>query len=246
METLGAGAALAVARVTGGDSRATQLRKLALLARRESDGLPVRFDRDVDLEIPRRLISFRPMTGPLAMRRAMRDDERDAVQARAAALELALEPYRDEAASEINATIGAMLAGFRSMRQQGDDVESTIAITRAVLREFPFWAITQACLKISRRETQCDPRFAPNDAEIVEVVRSIVKPYRETFTAASALLSAVVENIEPRYRGSTRETQQAPPVSVGDGNHGARVAADLERRRMQRENGSAPAEQANG
>lgn len=231
METLGTGAMRAVARATEGDSRVTHLHKLALPARKEPDGLPVKFDREVDLEIPQRLICWRPDHGPFELRREMRSDERAVVEARFAALELALRPYNDQQVGEINASIGAMLAGFRSMRQQGDDVESTIAITRAVLREFPAWAILQGCLKIARRETRCDPRFAPNDAEISDVIRSIIKPYQEARAAATALLGAVIQQGALPQRGSGRETHREPPLAAGDGKHGQRVLADIAARK---------------
>jgi hypothetical protein len=190
--------------------------------------LPVRFDKLVDYELPRRMICFRPTTGPFEIRREMRPDERAAAEARAAALEIALLPHGDSARSEIEAAIAGMLSGFRSMRQGEDDAATAVAITRAVLREFPAWAILQGCLKIARRETRCDPRFAPNDAEIVEVVRSIVKPYREAFDAASALLVAVVQDARP-VAAVPRELPK-----IGDGKHGERVAADLERRKAER------------
>ena len=193
MEPLGMGAARAVTRVADRGLQATRLRTLALPAKKEANGLPVRFDRDVDFEIPRRLICWRPDGQPVELRRSMRPDELALVESRSAALTIALEPYGMESRDELKAAIGAMFSGFRSMRQQGDDVESVIAITLAVLRDFPAWAITMGCLKIARRETKIDPRFAPNDAEIAEVISTIVKSYREALEAVSKLLNATVK-----------------------------------------------------
>jgi hypothetical protein len=168
---------------------------LARPAKKTAEGLPVKFDRDTDFEIPRRLFSaFKPNVGPRELRREMRPDERAAIEARAAALELALRPFdpQDERAT-VTASIAAMFGGFRAMRQQGDDVESIATVTRAVLREFPAWAIAEACLRIARHETKIDPRFAPNDSEIIDVVRNVVSQYRDNLEQAKALLEAPVE-----------------------------------------------------
>ena len=215
-------------------SRSGALAKQAAL---DADGLPVRFDRLVDL-LPRRLVCFRPESGPVELWREMRPDERGPLEARAAALDLALRPFREDQVTDVEASIGAMLAGFRSMRQQGEAVEDVVVITRAVLREFPAWAIAQGCLKIARHETRSDPRFAPNDAEIVEVVRNVVKPYREALDAATALLGAVVQSGETARGSTVRERPQPSPLLVGDGKHAHRVAAELAARKARRDSGA--------
>jgi hypothetical protein len=68
----------------------------------------------------------------------------------------------------------------------------------AVLREFPAWAITQACRKIVCGETKLDRRFAPNDTEIFDVVAGVVRPYRENLGQAKAMLDAPVDELPPR------------------------------------------------
>jgi hypothetical protein len=164
----------------------------------------------------------------------MRPDESAGLQARSAALEIVIKPYEDFERAEIEASIAGMLSGFRSMRHSEGDAATTVAITRAVLRDFPAWAIKLGCMKIARRETGCDPRFAPNDAEIAEVVRSLVKPYREAFDATMLLISAVVQPVQTRQRSSIRETQQPAP-SLSDGKHAERIAADLAARKARNE-----------
>jgi hypothetical protein len=191
----------AVAAPDTGPSRVSHLQKLARPAKKTVEGLPVKFDQEADYEIPRRLFSaFKPAVGQREVRRSMRSDEREVIEARAAALELALQPFDpSKDGTTVNASIAAMLGGFRSMRQEGEDLESTVAITRAILREFPAWAITQGCLKIARRETKIDPRYAPNDSQIIDVVRDIVGPYRDNLAQAQSLLDAPLEaNPKPR------------------------------------------------
>lgn len=184
--------------------------------------------------MPRRLICFRPTTGPFEVRRALTGAEAAVLEARAAALELALEPYGDEDRLSLEASVSAMLTGFRSMRQQGDDVESIVTITLAVLREFPAWAINEACLAIADGSAKRDDRFAPNDAEISNAVRDIVWPYQRALLHAKNFAAATVE---VPSKAPTRSPERAR--LPGDGGHGARVAADLARRKAERE--AAPA-----
>lgn len=200
MEVLGPAAARALQR-SGKVSRLSRLGELARPAVRDDRGLPVRFDRDVDHEFPRRLVCFRPTRGPWELRREMRADERAAVTARVAALEIALEPFADEEVAGVESAIAAMLGGFRSMRQTGENVEQTVAVIRAVLRHrrFPLWAIQQACMKIAARETK-HVQYAPNDGEIVDVVEDVVRPYREAEAAARRLMEAVVLPNEERRK----------------------------------------------
>jgi hypothetical protein len=216
-------------------SRLSRLAALATPAARDDDGAPVKFDRDVDHEFPRRLFSaWKPAAGPRELRRPMRDDELAAVQARAAALEIALEPHDetdDRQVAAVESAIGGMLGGFRQMRQEGQNMLSTIEVVRGVLRPFPAWAIVRACLRLARRETGLDPRYAPNDAQIADEVRSILKPYREAMVAAQALLDAPVEEARPPRADVPRPSAAPalPPPLEGD--RAARLKADLEERR---------------
>jgi hypothetical protein len=67
-----------------------------------------------------------------------------------------------------------------------------------VLREFPAWAIAQACRKIVCGETKLDRRFPPNDSEIFDVVAGVVRLYGENLRQAKALLDAPVDEPPPR------------------------------------------------
>ena len=238
MEPLGTVAHRAVERATTEVSQVSHLQALARPAKKTADGLPVKFDQETDFEIPRRVFSaFKPTVGPRELRRELRPDEREVLIARAAALEVALRPFDpDNERAVVTSSISAMLGGFRSMRQQGEDAASVVAVTRAVLRDFPAWAISQACMKIARHETKIDPRFAPNDSEIIDVVRSIVASYQENLEQARALLAAPVE-VQVRRE---RPTNNPPTVPAGDGKHGQRVAVDLAERKSKRENADGP------
>jgi hypothetical protein len=154
----------------------------------------VAFDKDVDLNIPRAVLTaWKPDGRPRPLQRVLTTGERGAVEARAAALELALAPFGQEQRATVEAAVGAMFNGFRAMRQQGDDIEYSALVTLGVLRDFPAWAIERACLKIARHEVELDARYAPNDGQIADVVREVLRPYRQAFEQASGLLRGSVE-----------------------------------------------------
>lgn len=244
METLGS-VAKGILAAKDEASRASRSQNLAKLARRQADGLPVLTDQETDVEIPRRLICFRPSSSPVEIRRAMTASERAAIEARAAALELALRPYDDDFDRlGLEAVVGAMLSGFRSMRQEGEDAEATVTITLAVLREFPAWAIQRACITLSRGEMRSEVRFAPNDAEIADSCRRLVSIYHSALENAQSLLAAVpAEPVAPKPSPAEIEAtlgRKTGDRAKPDGGHAARVAADLARRKAQRESAELP------
>jgi hypothetical protein len=169
-------------------------------AKRDANGLPVRLDQECDIDLPRRLFApWIPDTGPRAIARALSAEERAKIEARATALEDALKPFTRNDEHAVRASINGLFSGYRTMRQLGEDARAVVDVTMAVLREFPAWAIAQACRKIVCGETKLDRRFPPNDTEIFDVVAGVVRPYNENLRQAKALLSAPVD--EPRSRG---------------------------------------------
>jgi hypothetical protein len=185
MDSIGQVVNRALQKATPG--QASQPQKLAKSAKREPNGMPVLVDPEVDVRL-RTLICFRHDNGALELRRPLAADERAVIEVREAALELAIEPYRADDKDELVMSIGAMFSGYRSMRQQGEDVETTTMVTLAVLREFPAWAIQKACLMIA--SGALDPRWPPNDAEIASLTRKLVIPYRDCLAQARKMLEA--------------------------------------------------------
>ncbi len=172
----------------------------------DANGLPVRLDRECDIELPRQLFA---------------GWERDKVEARAAALEDALKPFAATDQHAVRASINGLFSGYRSMRQQGDDARAIVDVTMAVLREFPAWAIAQACRKIICGQTKLDRRFPPNDTELFDIVADVVRLYGENLMQAKALLDAPVE--EPRFRGPS-----GPFASIGPRPEKARQRPEVE------------------
>lgn len=174
----------------------------ALPAKRDTNGLPVRLDRECDVELPRKLFSpWIPKTGARAIVRVMSAEERAKIEARAIALEDALKPFTKNEEHAIRANINGLFSGYRAMRQMGEDARAVVDVTMAVLSDFPAWAIAIAVRKIVSGETKLDRRYTPNDTEIFDVVADVVRPYRENLSQAKALLDAPLD--EPsRRKGS--------------------------------------------
>ena len=136
------------------------------------------------------LVCFRENNGDIEIRRPLSAEERDAIEARKAALDPVIEPYGPDDRTDLEACLGTMFAGFRSMRQQGDTVATTVMITLGVLRKFPAWAIQATCGKAAAGVI--NPHWPPNDAELATVVRALVQPYRAAHDRARRLLEAKV------------------------------------------------------
>jgi hypothetical protein len=199
MKSVGTVASAALRRMGNREpSPGTQCSLPSLPAKRDADGLSVAFDRECDLEMPRCLFSaWIPDAGQREIVRALTAGERAKLDTRAVALEQALTPYLPDEGHRVSAEIAAMFGGFRAMRQLGEDIAATVEITRRVLRQFPLWAIAKGCMLIAQGCCGLDRRYAPNDAEIYEVMAEIVRPYREALQRVLALLSAPVEEPKP-------------------------------------------------
>ena len=160
--------------------------------------------------------------------RPLTDVERRALETREAALTHALTPFPHEQKEAVNAVIGAMYSGFRSMRDSGDDIEMRLLVITNVLRDFPYWAIELGCLAIVQRRVQdIDRRFAPNDAQLYDVVDNIVRYYRANLRTIRGILDAVAP--PPRPSRPPREALPPPPAWTAE--RAAAIAKDLEERR---------------
>lgn len=249
METIGrAIAAVAAKAAAGVGLQPTLSIKPVLPAKRDANGLPSIADEECDIAIPRRVLSaWIPDGGQRAVIRALTAKERALVEGRAGALRDALRPFAPTEQGRVNAEIAAMFNGFRSMRQQDEDVTATVEVTRRVLREFPLWAISRGCLLIAQKKADLDPKWPPNDSQIYGVVEEIVRYFRARLVAADGLLSAPVESPDPprptaeeiaarlgREVGPLASKPKRRDPFEGDGKHAQRVMADIEARRARR------------
>lgn len=203
---------------------------------RVGDSPPALFDRETDLALPRRLFATIIVDGrPREIVRALTGEERTQITVRRDTLRVGLAPFAPRDSDKVSSAIAAMLGGFRSMRQDGEDAEDLVAVTRFILREFPRWAIEEGCLLIAQGRAGIDRRFPPNDAQIHAVVVEAVRLRRATLATMDALLTAPIEPPEAR-----RPLTQGRPRSTGlangaprDTGHAARVLADIAARKAQ-------------
>jgi hypothetical protein len=185
---------------------------------------------DCDVALPRLFSAWTPSIGPREIRRALTDAERGKLTARVAVLRDALRPFESAEGLLVRAELAAMFSSFRSMRQAGEDVEATIDVTLRVLREFPQWAIAEACLSIARQ----DREWPPNDGQIHAAVESVLSSHRQRLKTCQALLDATVEATDPP-KPTRAESEPTVARESSDGRHASRALADLELRRAQRE-----------
>lgn len=233
MEQIGQMAREVLARVSA------HSRSLAPVTPQAGSKPPTTVDRHCDVVLPARLFSaWVPAGGAREIVRPLADAERNALQARADELRDAMTPCQAHQHAAAESAIAAMLSGFRVMRQKGEDVEATVRISRHILRDFPLWAILRGCLLIAQNSAGLDPRWAPNDAELCGVVREVVRFHRAALDRCEALLCAPVENSEPARPTPEEIQEQIARLELParprewDGNHMARVLADLEARKQ--------------
>lgn len=203
-----------------------------LPAKLDAEGLPAFLDRECDIEIPVRVFSGVILSNShRELVRALTEEERAKVESRALALQNALAPFSPAEKDQVEADVGAMLSGFRALRQEGDNGTAMVEVTCAVIQEFPRWAIGKACIAIAQGRVELDPRYAPNDGQIYKAVADIVQPYIARLRTARDLLAApVMRRFEkpPALPGR-------PPEPPGDGNHAQRVLTEIAARKAERD-----------
>lgn len=212
MERIGkmAGAVVAKARQTRNED------SLPTLSNRPA-GPPAIRERAADIDLPNILLSaWIPSSGQREIVRAMTPQETEIVKRRAVSIREALRPFEPDEIAIVNATLAAMLGGFRSMRQQGDDVEGTVEVLRHVLREFPVWAISDGCMKIAQNKAGLDPTWPPNDSQVYDMVAEVVRYWRTRLATAESMLSALVQEATPaRPSRSDIEAKLGRPLNSG-------------------------------
>lgn len=161
---------------------------------------PSLVNRFVDYDLPKMLWStWRPSYGKREIRRALLDHEHQAVALRVAELEIPTGPYSPREEDAVADAIMAMFQSFRSMKQGAEEAWMLTKGLLVVLAPYPRWAIEQGCYKIRSGEAydsegrRLKREFPPNDAEIVAVVKGILKPYYDALDSARALLAAPIE-----------------------------------------------------
>lgn len=218
-------------------------RDVALQPQGGTDKAPPLLNRAADIEMPK---LFR---GPIIdgesrqISRALYEGERRGLTARAVELRDGLRPHIPDEDALVEAELLAMLGGFRNVKLSGENAAATAANMRTVLGAFPLWAIAKACMRIAGGEAGLDTTWAPNDAQVAQVVRDVVAPYRRTLEIVEQLLAAPVALPAPEPKPMTGAgpamahdamTPKSIPEPKPTPGYAARVAADLAARKARR------------
>ncbi len=122
------------------------------------------------------------------------------IEARAAQLAPAVQPYAGQQDGDrVALALADMFGGFNSMRQSDDEAVARIDSVMRVLAPFPAWAIEGACRRIQSdgfmRDGKMVKSWPPNDSEVVQEVRLSLAGYATMHRSAVAMLSAPVEEV---------------------------------------------------
>lgn len=171
-----------------------------------STNLPHTVVYRIDVELERALVSFRPSTGGVLIRRALTDDERGLLDRRARELEDCLRPVSGaDEEDRVALALMEMFGSFSSMRHSEQEALAKIDTVRRFLAAFPAWAIEKACSHIRwhgvvRKDGTRDKQWPPTDSELVSEVEQEVKHRRMMLDQARAMLEAKIDDTDLRRR----------------------------------------------
>lgn len=162
-----------------------------------SSNLPAVTSATTDRDIPQRLWCHWQEAGqPRCLRRALTDDERAALEARAAELAPVLQGHGQHDLSRVRLALSDMIGGF-AQRQDDATVSAKVDSQQRLLAEFPLWAIDRVCRRIRSdgylRDGKVERRWPPSDPELFMMVRDVVQVYQHQLRSAAALLAATVD-----------------------------------------------------
>lgn len=145
-----------------------------------------------DREIPERVVSYyeAPLNRPV-LRRPLADDERVALEQRAADLRASLAPCGEGARARVGGAISRMFNGYPNM-QRRTDAEAVAILDGyfSTLRERPAWAIIEACQIVREGRFPEFRSFAPSEAALNRLVADVTAPYRAQLQAIDNILVA--------------------------------------------------------
>lgn len=214
-----------------------------------TDRLPSIWNRTVDRDIADRVVCFwRGEQLEPELRRDLEPDERQALVRRAGELRNALAPAPATSRNVLLGAIGAMLGAFPQMTRHSDETATAIAAGYLwTARERPHWAIVRACEMVRSGAADRTVSFCPSEPEFNTLIGGLVVDYERRLRAAERLLDARLsppcappstrEEIEARLGrpiGEVDTRAQPEPPALHDGNHLARVMADVEARKRRR------------
>jgi hypothetical protein len=177
----------------------------------DSKQLPKFFVREVDRDIPDRVVAWYENGQELItpnLRRALTAGERATLSQRRDELETALAaPVTGRHGDRCATAVSGMLSAFPLMARL--DMESAVATVGGYLhtvRNYPPWAVIKASEQVRTGMAGLNTSFCPSEPDFCELVRKIVAPYELQLHKTEALLSAKPPSAEP-----SRQAPRPPP-----------------------------------
>ena len=188
--------------------------------------------------------------GVAELRRPLTVDERTKLERRDGELRSALAPWPTSSREVLEAEVSLML-NFPANR--GLDETAAMGFVAQYLqltRDRPHWAIVKACRMVRLGKAGLPPAYCPTEAEFNLLIDREVAYYERALAKAQKVLDAKVRPPDPpkpkrrqrlkpslvRLFGEGKAEVKTPVRSTADdGNHAARVMADIAARKAQRE-----------
>jgi hypothetical protein len=209
------------------------------------DRLPALVDLETDRSIPDRVLMWMGSNGEAELRRPLQPAERTALQRRASELRSALAPWPPSSRDELEGEVSLML---NVPANRGLDETAAMGFVAQYLqlsRPRPHWAIVKVCRMVRLGKAGLPPAYCPTEAEFNLLIDREVAYYERALAKAQKVLDAKVRPPEPpkltraeiearlgRPIGEPKVEVQTPVRSIADdGNHAARVMADIAARK---------------
>jgi hypothetical protein len=214
------------------------------------DQLPLPFHREADRNIPDRILAWTGSNGVAELRRPLTDDERGTLARRVSELLSALAPWPKQSGDELKGEISLML---NVPANRGLDERAAMGFVLQYLqlcRNRPHWAIVKVCRNVRLGKAGLSPAYCPTEAEFNRLIDQEVAAFERALRRGRAILEAKALPSDPpkptqaeieAKLGRTisgaeeKESEARPSADAGDGNHAARVMAELAARKARRE-----------
>jgi hypothetical protein len=213
------------------------------------DQLPALVNLETDRSIPDRVLMWTGSDGVAELRRPLTLDERTKLERRDSELRSALAPWPQSSREVLEAEVSLML-NFPANRGL-DEITAMgfVAQYLQLTRGRPHWVIVKVCRMVRLGKAGLPTAYCPTEAEFNQLIDREVAYYERALAKAQKVLDAKVRPPEPpkltraeieaklgRPIGEVKAEVKAPVRSTADdGNHAARVMADIAARKAQRE-----------
>jgi hypothetical protein len=213
------------------------------------DQLPVPFDSEADRSIPDRVLMWTGNDSVAELRRPLTLEERTKLERRDSELRSALAPWPQSSRDVLEAEVSLML-NFPANRGL-DEITAMgfVAQYLQLTRDRPHWAIVKVCRMVRLGTAGLLTAYCPTEAQFNLLIEREVADYERQLARTQRILDAKVLPADPpkptlaeiearlgRPLGAAPAEVKAPAsVAPSDGNHAARVLADIAARKAQRE-----------